>query len=387
MALLPKTYTTQGILNKVYDATTGGLKIAGTVNGNLTITGDLTVNGNFTFGDATTDVLTVTGVIRNANGTAAIPSYSFTGDPDTGFYSYGANSVGLTVSGTVNTVWSSSGFQTGTIGSINNSLFRIYSQVANGASVTGIALDNATALTIAGSKLVSFRNATTEKAAIGIGGEVMGSNGTAALPTFTSLADPNTGIFFNNDDTIRFSSGGTEGAHYTGGSFYAAGVLSKSASFLGLRGQFADGASAYGVKIGNTNALTIPGAKIIGFFSDGFTTEKAYIDKDGFYGHPTSGAVTASTTQSQGQGAITAEIVNVSTCANANDTVTLPTAKAGIRCYIFNNGAQTLQIFPASGDNLGAGVDTAKTLAAGKQALFVAYDDTNWQPVLGANLL
>jgi hypothetical protein len=154
-----------------------------------------------------------------------------------------------------------------------------------------------------------------------------------------------------------------------------------------LLGQRSDGATAIGIKLGNVNSLATAGAKIVSFYSDEFSTEETYIDKDGFRGHPTSGAVTASTTQTQGQGAITAEIVNVSVCANANDTVTLPTAKAGIRCYIFNNGAQTLQIFPASGDNLGAGVDTAKTLAAGKQALFIAYDATNWQPVLGANLL
>lgn len=90
-------------------------------------------------------------------------------------------------------------------------------------------------------------------------------------------------------------------------------------------------------------------------------------------------AITASTTQTQGQGALTKEVNNVSTCANANDTVTLPAAVAGRRVTIFNNGAQTLQIFPASGDNLGAGVDTAATLAAGSNRSYVAYDATNWE--------
>jgi len=57
-------YTIQEILNDVYDASSNGLKIAGTVSGSLTITGDLTVNGDFNFGDATTDVLTINGQLH-----------------------------------------------------------------------------------------------------------------------------------------------------------------------------------------------------------------------------------------------------------------------------------------------------------------------------------
>jgi len=94
--------------------------------------------------------------------------------------------------------------------------------------------------------------------------------------------------------------------------------------------------------------------------------------------------LTASTTQTQGQGALTAEINEVATVANASDTVTLPTAAAGLHITVINNGANTLQIFPASGDNLGAGADTATTLAAGSEAVFIAYDATNWEQDPGA---
>ena len=92
----------------------------------------------------------------------------------------------------------------------------------------------------------------------------------------------------------------------------------------------------------------------------------------------TTAGITASTTQTQGQGALTAEVNEVSTVANANDTVTLPTAQAGQKVWILNNGANTLQIFPASGDDLGAGLNTATTLASGSNATFIAYDATNW---------
>jgi hypothetical protein len=93
--------------------------------------------------------------------------------------------------------------------------------------------------------------------------------------------------------------------------------------------------------------------------------------------------LTASTSQSQGQGALTAEINEVSTCANDDDTVTLPTAAAGLKIVIINNGANRLQIFPASSDNLGAGANSslAGGLVAGENITFIAYDATNWEEV------
>jgi hypothetical protein len=88
--------------------------------------------------------------------------------------------------------------------------------------------------------------------------------------------------------------------------------------------------------------------------------------------------ITASTTQTQGNGALTKDINHISVVANANDTVTLPSADEGMEITIFNRGANTLRIFPASGDNLGAGVNTATTLAAGGNVRYISYDTTNW---------
>ena len=89
--------------------------------------------------------------------------------------------------------------------------------------------------------------------------------------------------------------------------------------------------------------------------------------------------ITASTTQSQGQGALTKDINEISTVGTANDVVTLPAAEAGLEIFIINNGANLLQIFPASGDDLGAGVNASTTLAPGSNATFVSYDATNWE--------
>lgn len=89
--------------------------------------------------------------------------------------------------------------------------------------------------------------------------------------------------------------------------------------------------------------------------------------------------VTASTTQSQGERPLTKEINNISVCANDNDVVTLPVAVPGYRVTVINSSAKILQIFPASGDDLGAGVNTSTTLAAGQKRLFESYDTTNYR--------
>ncbi len=93
-------------------------------------------------------------------------------------------------------------------------------------------------------------------------------------------------------------------------------------------------------------------------------------------------SITASTTQTQGQQPLTKDVNEISVVANANDTVTLPTAPAYSRTVIIiNNGANTLKIFPAAGDNLGTGVDTSTTLASGANVRYTNFDATNWEAI------
>ena len=93
----------------------------------------------------------------------------------------------------------------------------------------------------------------------------------------------------------------------------------------------------------------------------------------------TVAGITASTSQSQGNGALTGAFNEVSVVANLDDTVTLPTAVKGIECEVENDGANTLQIFPASGDDLGNGVDVSTQLEINESVKFFAYDTTTWK--------
>ena len=111
--------------------------------------------------------------------------------------------------------------------------------------------------------------------------------------------------------------------------------------------------------------------------------------------------VTAHTGSAQGNGAITSTFVEISVCANSGDAVTLPSAAAGKLVFIANNGANSADVFPASGDAIdGASANAAQALPAGSNRIYICQDATDWDtigagttelsddssPVLGANL-
>ena len=94
----------------------------------------------------------------------------------------------------------------------------------------------------------------------------------------------------------------------------------------------------------------------------------------------TVAGITASTSQSQGQGALTADVNEVATVANALDTVTMPAAVAGRRVEVVNHGANVLQLFPASGDRISLTVDEPEVIPINGERSFLAVDDTVWVP-------
>jgi len=97
--------------------------------------------------------------------------------------------------------------------------------------------------------------------------------------------------------------------------------------------------------------------------------------------HSCTAGITAVNPGAQGDGPLVSDINEVSVVANANDAVTAPAAVAGLQFTVINNGANTLEIWPAAGDNLGAGVNTAVTLAAATNVTYAAYNATNWEIV------
>jgi cytoskeletal protein CcmA (bactofilin family) len=109
------------------------------------------------------------------------------------------------------------------------------------------------------------------------------------------------------------------------------------------------------------------------------TTANADITTSRYFVHSVAATLTAATPGIQGDAQLSKEVNEVSTVTNTNDAITLPNAAPGREIFIINNGVNTLEIWPASGDNLGAGVNTATTLISGANITFIAYDTTNWE--------
>jgi hypothetical protein len=125
-------------------------------------------------------------------------------------------------------------------------------------------------------------------------------------------------------------------------------------------------------------------------FSDIATEITNSIDKDGqtpisgILQHSVAVGQTANTGSVQGNNPITTEFYEIATCANAGDACTLPSSVAGQLVIVVNNGANSADVFPASGDKIdGGSANAAFALAAGANALFICQDGTDWDSLGG----
>jgi hypothetical protein len=206
---------------------------------------------------------------------------------------------------------------------------------------------------------------------------IINPDGAVGLNTGLWFGDADTGLWEAADDNMIFTIGGFNIYNFT--STYIRSAKNSNgfqlspdaatATIPTLIPSRADTNTGVGWAIGDQLSL-IAGAQ------EGIRIEEAS-DNIILKYHWDTG-ITASTTQSQGQQVLLSSRNEVSTVANANDVVTMPAADRGREVFIVNNGANTLQIFPSSGDDLGAGVDTSVTLASGASVLYEAYDATNW---------
>lgn len=91
-------------------------------------------------------------------------------------------------------------------------------------------------------------------------------------------------------------------------------------------------------------------------------------------------SIIASVSQTQGDAAQTADHIHVGTCANAGDSITLPNVLPGSFHTVRNDGAESLDVFPASGESINAGVaDAAASVASGATALAVYQSSGKWR--------
>jgi len=123
--------------------------------------------------------------------------------------------------------------------------------------------------------------------------------------------------------------------------------------------------------------------------------QKTYIDPSDFAGvvndiiaatESVSGTLTAFAGGGQASGtALTAYINRVSTVATAGDSVKLPVATAGGDVIAINATANSMNVFPATGEYINAlSVNTALAVAAGKTVKFVCPVAGRWYALVSA---
>ena len=91
--------------------------------------------------------------------------------------------------------------------------------------------------------------------------------------------------------------------------------------------------------------------------------------------------LTAATGSSQGDGPVTANVNVYTTVGTAGDCCTLPaTFLAGTAITVRNDsGGNAMDVFPATGDDLGAGTNTAQSISNNRSITFIAtVADTTW---------
>ncbi|MDO8462976.1 MAG: hypothetical protein Q7S96_01735 [bacterium] len=212
----------------------------------------------------------------------------------------------------------------------------------------------------------------------------------------------------NQDEQARISWAATtvaDGATQDGDMFFSAltnntlteylrivgatGAVEANTAFrFGFSDANAGAATTYwiGRDTGNPNQLKFNVPTDAGFVWSENNTALMTLSKDGALTMANDSTIlfdvntglTASTTQTQGNGALTADVNQVTTVTNANDTVTLPAAVAGRTVVIVNVGANIMKVFPASGDDAGAGVNAAITPASSTKTECHAIDTTVW---------
>ncbi|MCK5644823.1 MAG: hypothetical protein KAJ19_28750, partial [Gammaproteobacteria bacterium] len=208
----------------------------------------------------------------------------------------------------------------------------------------------------------------------GIPDPLLLSDGSAAAPSYSFTSDTDIGMFRVGADILGLSARATLIAQAVGALganqfVVAPGVIQNNLSAPDLA--FGDGDTGFLETVDDTLALGVGGLQAWRYEPVGASGVVQT--------NSNNVGLTASVTQTQAGGlALVSSYNEVSTVATTGDALTAFDVFEGHRLYVINNGVNNLQLFPAIGDDFGAGVDTAITIAAGDIGIFLGRSSVNW---------
>lgn len=214
-------------------------------------------------------------------------------------------------------------------------------------------------------------------------GRPAGAGSSATNPTI-AFGDGDTGIFEGADDTLTLTVEGV--ARYniskdsiqteasTGFSLQNEAATATNPTLVPIRSD-----PDSGIGSASADALSLISGGIEGLR---LTEGSSHIIQS----HDATVGITAHAGSAQGSGVILSSYNVYDTVGTAGDAATLPaTFTVGTTIYIKNGAAaNSMDVFPAAGDDAGAGANTAVAVAAGDFAVFLGTTaNATWEKIMG----
>lgn len=311
----------------------------------------------------------------------ALPALAF-GNGDTGFFESTDNSLDVSVGGVASFKWSGSIFRanTGLGAAMQNE-----SASATNPTLIPSVQDQDSGI---GSNAVDQVSIIAGGVEIARATEVVGSeqfaviqNDNTGVPDLAGLGDPDTGFRWTGGNQVVFVGGGSGSWNFISTAFFA------SASDGPILFNTFGSPTVPSICVERTDidtGLGRGGNDSISLISGGVEGLRLWEQNSGVVQAPD--AATTITAFATG-GQVSATQLNssynvIGTVATTGDSVKLPLSFIrGSVVFVKNDGVNAADVFPAVGDDLGAGLNTAVSLAAGESASFIATaENLTWTP-------
>ncbi len=196
-------------------------------------------------------------------------------------------------------------------------------------------------------------------------------DGTVGAPSYSFTNSPTTGFYRQAADSLGIATAGVARFEFKGDvlqSQNSSGPAMVNAAINPILPQFCPNQNDLNTGLGS------PGQDEISLIAGGVEAV-SYVEGSGvriLATYQTDKTLTADVGSAQGNGLVGSSYNIFSIVANAGDAATLPqTHPVGTHMWIKNDGANSMDIFPFAGDDLGQGSNTAVALAAGSTAFFI----------------